>query len=150
MLSMSKNSTGDYEVGFGKPPKHSQFKKGQSGNLKGRPKSKKNVDTIVRDALLEEVTVTMKGGKTTSMSMLEAILHRTRKSALEGDSRSIDKVLKLMPVIQACNDREAADTAEREREPATDNSEIFSALAEMFLGGGKDIFLEEQMEVDDE
>lgn len=33
-----KNKT--YDVGYGKPPKHAQFKKGQSGNLQGRPKGK--------------------------------------------------------------------------------------------------------------
>lgn len=147
---MSTNETGDYDVGYRKPPKHSQFRKGQSGNMKGRPKSKKNVDTIVRNAFLEEVTVTKKDGTRTRMTMLEAILHRTRKSALEGDSRSIDKVLKLLPVIQACTDRETADAAEREMEPVTENAEIFSALAEMFLVGGEDIFFEEQMEADNE
>ena len=31
-------TVGPYEVGYGKPPKHSQFQKGKSGNPKGRPK----------------------------------------------------------------------------------------------------------------
>lgn len=32
----------EYEIGYGKPPKEYQFKKGQSGNKKGRPKNSKN------------------------------------------------------------------------------------------------------------
>ena len=46
-------SQGDapYEIGYGKPPKHTQFKPGQSGNSKGRPRGQRNFRTAVRDAL---------------------------------------------------------------------------------------------------
>ena len=40
-----------YEVGYGKPPKHTQFKPGQSGNRKGRPRGQRNFRTVVNDAL---------------------------------------------------------------------------------------------------
>ena len=49
---------GSYEVGYGKPPKHTQFKKGQSGNPKGRPKQVQAhmpVGRIIRHSLSEEV-----------------------------------------------------------------------------------------------
>ena len=49
----------DYEVGRGKPPVHSRFKKGQSGNPRGpRPK---NLPALLVDALNEKVVVTIDG-----------------------------------------------------------------------------------------
>ena len=41
----------DYEIGYGKPPKKHQFKPGQSGNRKGRPKGTKNTATLLREIL---------------------------------------------------------------------------------------------------
>ena len=55
MADMNK-PTGDYEVGFGKPPKEHQYPKGTSGNLKGRPKGARSLKTD----LLEELGETMK------------------------------------------------------------------------------------------
>ena len=39
---MSRDKKGDYTVGYGKPPTATRFKKGQSGNPKGRPKGSRN------------------------------------------------------------------------------------------------------------
>jgi hypothetical protein len=41
----------DYEVGYGKPPRHSRFVKGQSGNPRGRPPGAKNMKTLLTKAL---------------------------------------------------------------------------------------------------
>ena len=39
---------GMYQVGYCRPPLHSRFKPGQSGNPKGRPKQSRNMRTIVK------------------------------------------------------------------------------------------------------
>jgi S-adenosylmethionine/arginine decarboxylase-like enzyme len=44
-------------VGYGKPPLHTRFKKGQSGNPRGRPRGAKNLSTLVSDALDQTVVV---------------------------------------------------------------------------------------------
>lgn len=54
----------DYEIGYGKPPKHSQYKPGQSGNPKGKPKKNRTLQEEVRDILNAKVPVTINGKKT--------------------------------------------------------------------------------------
>lgn len=78
----------DYEVGYGKPPKASRFRPGQSGNPKGRPKGARGVKALLREVLTSPVIVKV-GGKTMSVSAMHAILLRLRQSALEGDFRSM-------------------------------------------------------------
>jgi phage terminase large subunit-like protein len=52
--AMSKLNNDDYEVGYGKPPASSRFRKGQSGNRSGRPKGTKNLKTDLLEAFAPE------------------------------------------------------------------------------------------------
>ena len=52
----------EYEIGYRKPPKHTQFKKGQSGNPKGRPKRSESFGQLVREALDEKTSWCMASG----------------------------------------------------------------------------------------
>ena len=58
---MSDQEDHEYPVGYGKPPKSGQFKKGQSGNPKGRPKGSLDYTTYVQQMLSAQVTVTESG-----------------------------------------------------------------------------------------
>ena len=94
-----RTSDGDYEVGYGRPPKSTRFKPGQSGNPRGRPKGAKGVATVLRERLLAKVTVTERGRQRT-ITVLEAIVAKLIKGTFDGDSRSMDKVMKLLPLLE--------------------------------------------------
>lgn len=84
----------DYEVGYGKPPKNTQFQTGQSGNPKGRPKGTKNLKTDLQEVLNEKVQVNA-GGKTLIVSKQRAMLMRISELALKGNVRAIEFLTKL-------------------------------------------------------
>lgn len=88
----------DYEVGFGKPPVHSQFKKGQSGNVRGRPKGKQNLVTVINRALNEKIQIVEKGRRK-SITKLEAAVKQLCNKAAQGDARSIQQVMSLGDLI---------------------------------------------------
>jgi uncharacterized protein (UPF0216 family) len=58
---MADDDKPDYKVGYKKPPLHSRFQKGQSGNPRGRPRGSKNFSTLLTEALNEPVVVTEDG-----------------------------------------------------------------------------------------
>jgi hypothetical protein len=62
----------NYQVGYGRPPAGSRFKKGTSGNPRGRPKHSKNMKTIIREALTSPVTV-REGERTRRVPKIEGI-----------------------------------------------------------------------------
>jgi Family of unknown function (DUF5681) len=76
-----------YEVGYRKPPQAHQFKPGQSGNPRGRPKHTKNEATILRDLLNRRVEA-RGGGKARKITILEAILLRFAEEALKGNTKT--------------------------------------------------------------
>lgn len=102
---MSEN----YDVGYGKPPKHTQFKKGQSGNPKGRRKGSRNLKTDVKDTLEQRVRLTG-DGKAKTVSTQQAALLRLREKALAGDPRSLDRLFEL---ASRYNDDELAEALEK-------------------------------------
>lgn len=83
----------EYKVGYGKPPKHTQFPNG-NGPGKGKPKGAKNMKTIVNSATGAKVT-TKSNGKLKKISKIEAAVHQLANKAAAGDVRSIDKLIAL-------------------------------------------------------
>ena len=65
----------DRAVGYGRPPAHSQFKKGQSGNPHGRRKNSKSLKTLIRQALTGLITI-REGEKRRSINKLEGVVLR--------------------------------------------------------------------------
>jgi hypothetical protein len=96
------------KTGYKRPPVGSQFKKGQSGNPKGRPKGTRNFRTDLKATLARPVKIT-EGGRSRSISTQEAGLERLREKALKGDTRALDRMLAL---AERHGDEETAAMAE--------------------------------------
>ena len=77
----------NYEIGHGKPPKDTRFKKGQSGNPKGRPKGAKNTATVLAEELAEMIDIT-EGGVKKRVSKREAIIKSLVAKAAKGDLKA--------------------------------------------------------------
>ena len=92
-------------MGFGKPPKSKQFRKGKSGNPKGRPKGARNFNTDLQKVLDGKVTVT-ENGKPKKVSSQFAAMMRLREKALGGDLRAMALFISLAQ--QSAADKEAA------------------------------------------
>jgi hypothetical protein len=90
----SANASPQYEVGYGKPPKQSRFKKGQSGNPKGRPKGALNVETVLSRVLRERVVINQNGRRKVVTKLEAALMQLVNKSA-SGDPRALRLLLDL-------------------------------------------------------
>tara|TARA_B100000949_G_scaffold128081_1_gene112991 strand:+ start:1093 stop:1548 length:456 start_codon:yes stop_codon:yes gene_type:complete len=87
------------EVGYGKPPKHSRFKPGQSGNPKGRPKGAKSQKTIVFETLLTPIDY-VENGVRRKASRLELIFKRMVEKALKGDLRAAERLISMYATLE--------------------------------------------------
>src|SRR6516225_5544533 len=81
------DNTRDYDIGYGKPPRHSRFQKGQSGNPRGRPSGSKNLSTLLSEALNEPVIVT-ENGKRRKISKRQAVITQLVNQSAKGDWRA--------------------------------------------------------------
>jgi hypothetical protein len=84
----------DNDVGDKRPPKHTQFKPGVSGNPKGRPKGSANLRTRVVQQLRQIVTVT-RNGRPTKMRKSELIALQLVDAAAKGDLKAAVLALRL-------------------------------------------------------
>jgi hypothetical protein len=118
----------EYKVGYGCPPRHTQFKKNESGNLKGRPRGAKGFNSTLRKVLKTTVPAKI-NGRTVRMTKLEGVCHRLVDKALGGHVPSILALIKLDPTAQelfAAGAREAV--AALEDEDAAVLSAFFKSL----------------------
>ncbi len=93
----------EYEVGYGKPPKSGQFKKGQSGNRKGRLKGARGLKTDLKAELNERVAIT-ENGKTIMRTKQRIVMKQLATSAAKGDIRAISKLIDLVESMLGVED----------------------------------------------
>lgn len=94
-MSKIKTKSGDYEVGYGKPPQHTRFAPGQSGNRKGRPKKQMELRTAFLNELNDPVVVTESNRRKT-ITKQEVMIKQLVNKAASGDLGSIKLVHELL------------------------------------------------------
>lgn len=85
-------NSGEYEIGYGKPPKHTRFEKGKSGNPKGRPRKPASLAALL-DAELKRKLIVNYDGRRVKIANIEAIAKRIVFDAMKGKDQSIRLVL---------------------------------------------------------
>jgi hypothetical protein len=116
----------NYEVGRGKPPKDSQFKKGQSGNPRGRPCGAKNMATLVGEALDEKVTVT-DNGRRRKVSKREIIATQLVNRSAQADLKAMQILFGMVQEIERRAGASAEPSALSERTDKCCNSSATAA-----------------------
>ena len=107
-----------YEVGYGKPPKQTQFVKGKSGNPKGRPRGSKNLSAMFDQACREKITVSRRG-RSVRMTKFQASAHQLANKAAGGDLKAINSLMSLSQSFNNENQQSETGPALDENDQAT-------------------------------
>lgn len=93
-MSKSDDSESDNTVGYKRPPIATRFKKGTSGNPKGRPKHKKSLAAMFQETLYQTVRV-RDGNRARSITKIEALIEVNVNKGLKGDLRAFAKIMEI-------------------------------------------------------
>lgn len=94
-MSKDKKPKNKSEIGYGRPPVHTQFKPGQSGNRRGRPKFPRDIEAVARRALNKKAIVTVQGRRR-RLTKLEITFDQLANKSASGDIQAALAITKLM------------------------------------------------------
>jgi len=99
-MSEQNDSQPSYEVGRGRPPKHTQFTKGTSGNPKGRGKGVKNFATELLEELAIRVPIA-ENGRHRKITKRKAVAKQVVNKAASGDLKAIPVLLNELRPLES-------------------------------------------------
>jgi Family of unknown function (DUF5681) len=108
-----KNTSESYEVGYGKPPRSTQFKKGVSGNPNGRPKKAPDFDAELIREFKSLITIN-DNGRRARISKFQGIVKQLTNKALTGN---ISALRIFLAVCQPALERAALSAAQQSSDP---------------------------------
>ena len=82
-------------VGYKRPPQHTRFQPGRSGNPRGRPRARKNLATMAKEVLQQPVVVMDKGRRRTVPALQAAMQRLLGRALKDGDPRALSAILAL-------------------------------------------------------
>ena len=109
-----------YEIGYRRPPPNTQFKKGASGNPKGRPKGSKNFLTLLEQELAQKIFVNENGRRKT-VTRMQAMVKRMVAGALQGDPKAVLTLVDILRRTGAIEQPAAADLLPADYESILDS-----------------------------
>ena len=98
-----------YDVGYGKPPKDTRFKPGQSGNPKGRPRGSKNkrpgmheerMKDLILDEAYRDITI-REGHRSVTIPMAQAVMRSLAVNAAKGQHRAQRLFSELLASVES-------------------------------------------------
>lgn len=134
-----KGKIGDYDIGYGKTPRHTRYPKGQSGNPGGRPTKKRKleemtgrsspseIDEMIRAQLTRVITVN-EGGKPKKMKMREVISQAQINAAAKGNVYAQKEVMRTDREIEARDTERALLAAEQQKAKREEEIETYKLM----------------------
>jgi Family of unknown function (DUF5681) len=107
---MPPDNKREYEIGYGKPPRHTRFKPGQSGNPRGRPSGSKNLSTLLSEALNEPVIVA-ENGRRRKITKRQAIITQLVNRSASADLMATQILLTILQDIERRAEPSAVETS---------------------------------------
>jgi hypothetical protein len=122
---------GNYEVGYGRPPKETRFAPGQSGNAKGRSKGTRNLKTDLQEELKERITLGQGDGRI-RLSKQRALVKSMVARAIKGEQRAADRCFDLLLKLIGTDD------GQRPNEISAEDAAILANFAARNSAGDDD------------
>ena len=87
-------SAATYDVGYGKPPKTNQFRKGRTGNPRGKKRGDENLISAFKRHVLKRVKI-KDGDQVRTISLAEAVILMNYNAALQKNPLAMGNMFRL-------------------------------------------------------
>src|ERR1700746_3913845 len=131
-LPMPPDDESAYAVGYGKPPRHSRFEPGQSGNPRGRPPGSKNLSSLLKKAIDEPVIV-VENNRRRRIAKREAIVKQFVNQSAKGDLKATQLLLSILRALESVAEPGSADA-----DKITEADQQIIARIKARLGGAEE------------